>query len=373
MFLCWINVPESVCVYCNPYSFFSPRSFLDTYVLMVSLSSVAACCCWWLIIIIPYCRRVIAALTIDTPMAYDSIPLIVGPTAGFRVRWSGITDDNKYPIKNMTMELYLIRRDMVVVASWVRALNTSSSNGSLILPVNSTMMMPPFESYYYLQLFVNKDHHQQQVAIQGPISFHLHANTTTSATAYIPPSSTLAIPSAIPSPYFTTDPTQHAIDESATTTTLFAAATNGDALDESTLVSSTTRAALEGAAIAATAVIVVALVSVQLDLGSLLCKHWWFQKQVYGLIVCCINRRHKKKQPSKNKDRVVTFDNTATIIMPPSSSSSSSSCTNGGGGYSVNDTADTFIGYYYDSEYFTDVVKSKWYPRIKWLLWATQI
>ncbi|CDH58299.1 predicted protein [Lichtheimia corymbifera JMRC:FSU:9682] len=239
---------------------------------MVSLSSIAACR-WGLIIIIPYCRRVIAALTIDTPMAYDSIPLAMGSTAEFRVRWSGITDDNKYPITNMTMELYLIRRDMVVVASWVRALNTSNSNGSLILPVNSTMMMLPFENYYYLQLFVNKGHHhQQQVAIQGPISFHLHANTT-SATAYIPPSSTLAIPTAIPSPSFTTDPTQHVIDESTTMTTLLAAATTGDTLDESTLVSPTTRAALEGTAIAATAVIVLALVSLQLDLGSFLCKH----------------------------------------------------------------------------------------------------
>ncbi|KAJ8653377.1 hypothetical protein O0I10_010923 [Lichtheimia ornata] len=299
---------------------------------MASLSSIVACC-WWLII--PYCRRVIAALIIDTPRAYDSIPLTMGSVGGFRVSWSGITDDNnKNPRTNMTMELYLIRGDMVVVASWVRTLNTSSSNGSLLLPVNSTMMMPPFEAYYYLQLFVNKDHLQQQVAIQGPISFYLHANTTTATS-----STFLVIPTATPSPYFTTDPaetsTHFIIDASTTSTTLLAAATTDAILDdESTLVSPTTRAALEGAAIAATTVIVVAL--------------------VYGLIVCCINRRHKKKQPSKNKDRVVTFDNTTTIIMPPSSSSSSSSssCTNGG------HAENTFMGYYYDSEYFTDVVKS---------------
>lgn len=233
---------------------------------MASLSSIVACC-WWLII--PYCRRVIAALIIDTPRAYDSIPLTMGSVGGFRVSWSGITDDNnKNPRTNMTMELYLIRGDMVVVASWVRTLNTSSSNGSLLLPVNSTMMMPPFEAYYYLQLFVNKDHLQQQVAIQGPISFYLHANTTTATS-----STFLVIPTATPSPYFTTDPaetsTHFIIDASTTSTTLLAAATTDAILDdESTLVSPTTRAALEGAAIAATTVIVVALVS-QLDLSPL--------------------------------------------------------------------------------------------------------
>lgn len=315
---------------------------------MASLSSIIASC-WW--IIIPCYHYVIAELTIDTPIAYDSIPLIMGSNE-FLVRWSGMqmtTDDNNMPITNMTMELYLIRQDMVVVASWDRTLNTSSSHSSLILPVNSTTIMPSFENYY-LQLLVSKDHQRhRQIAIQGPISFHLQVNTT--ATKYVP-SSTLVVSTAIPSPYFTTSPTDTWITaDSATygiesTTSLTATGTS----NESTLVSPKTRAALQGTAIAATAVVIVALVS-QLDLIQSF-TDTDNPKQVYGIIVCCINHRHEKKKPSKNRDRVVTFDDTTTIIMPPPPTSSPS-CTSG---HRVN--TDTFMGCYYDSEYFKEVVKS---------------
>ncbi|CDS09030.1 hypothetical protein LRAMOSA10390 [Lichtheimia ramosa] len=191
--------------------------------------------------------------------------------------------------------------------------------------------MPSYENYY-LQLLVSKDHQRhRQIAIQGPISFHLQVNTT--ATKYVP-SSTSVVPTAIPSPYFTTAPTDTWITANSTTyeiestTSLTATGTS----NESTLVSPKTRAALQGAAIAATAVVIVAL--------------------VYGIIVCCINHRHEKKKPSKDRDRVVTFDDTTTIIMPPPPTSSSS-CTSG---HVVN--TDTFMGCYYDSEYFKDVVKS---------------